>query len=66
MEIGLLNIIKRRYLTPEIKYGNINKMEPIRMDQVFLINIIMCCGIITALVAFVIEKIIYVCKLKLL
>jgi len=65
MEAGLLKIIKHRWLTSKIENDKVNKMEPIRMDQVLLMNIIMCCGVIAALIILVIEKIVYARKLKL-
>lgn len=64
MEVGLLDALKDRYLEPRIKPNNDNTPQPIEMHQVSLVIAMMCCGMIIAIIVFIIEKIIFVYKLK--
>jgi hypothetical protein len=64
-EAGFLKIIKRHWLISKIKSYKINKMEAIRMDQVLLMNIVIRCDVMAALLILAIEKIVHARKLKL-
>ncbi|XP_011069007.1 PREDICTED: glutamate receptor ionotropic, kainate 5-like [Acromyrmex echinatior] len=65
MEIGLLNVLKKRWLENGFKYyAEDETPKPIELHQVSLIIAVMCCGAIIALIIFIIEKIIFTYKLK--
>ncbi|KAG5324290.1 GRIK4 protein, partial [Pseudoatta argentina] len=60
MEIGLLNVLKKRWLESGFKYYSEDETpKPIELHQVSLIIAVMCCGTIIALIIFIIEKILY-------
>lgn len=66
MEVGLWDMLKDRWLQRKYKGNKNNKTtEVIELDQVALIIIMMCCGIIIAFIILIIEKIVYAYKLKL-
>ncbi|KYM99095.1 putative glutamate receptor [Cyphomyrmex costatus] len=66
MEIGLLNVLKKRWLENNFKhyYAEDDTPKPIELHQVSLIIAVMCCGTIIALIILIIEKIIFAYKLK--
>ncbi|KAL6262694.1 hypothetical protein P5V15_005487 [Pogonomyrmex californicus] len=63
-EIGLWDVLKDRWLNEKFLPKD-DELKGIGMDQIFLIILMMCCGIIIALLIFVIEKIVYAYKFKL-
>ncbi|XP_067210340.1 uncharacterized protein [Linepithema humile] len=61
MEVGLLDALKNRYLEPRIKQNyDDNLPKPIEIYQVSLVIAVICCGMIIAIIVFIIEKIIFV------
>ncbi|KAG5342851.1 GLRK protein, partial [Acromyrmex charruanus] len=64
-EIGLWNALTYRWLNEKHQYYDYNlKQEAIGIDQVSLIILIMCCGMIIAFIIFIIEKIVYAYKYR--
>ncbi|XP_072759610.1 glutamate receptor ionotropic, NMDA 2A-like [Anoplolepis gracilipes] len=63
MEVGLWDGLKERWLTSQIQ-DTIKKTEAIRMDQVALVIVVMCCGTVIAFTILIIEIIVYTYKLK--
>ncbi|XP_011705679.1 PREDICTED: uncharacterized protein LOC105460889 [Wasmannia auropunctata] len=61
-EVGLWKALTERWMAQKRERHENMTMEPIEMDQVILIILIMCCGTIMAIIIFIIEKIVY--KLK--
>ncbi|XP_012535461.2 uncharacterized protein LOC105836163 [Monomorium pharaonis] len=64
-EVGLWKALKHRWLTNIHQHSSSKIIEAIRIDQVSLIILMMCCGIIIAVIIFIIEKIVYAYKQKL-
>lgn len=65
MEVGLWDMLKDRWLERKYKNtNNVNTTEVIELDQVALIIIMLCCGIIIAFIILIIEKIVYAYKFK--
>lgn len=65
MEVGLLRLLKNRWLKNGIKQNyDDTAPQPIEIYQVSLIIAVMCCGAIIASIILLIEKIVFVCKLK--
>ncbi|XP_018364598.1 PREDICTED: glutamate receptor ionotropic, kainate 5-like [Trachymyrmex cornetzi] len=65
MEIGLLSVLKKRWLENGFKYyAEDETPKPIELHQVSSIIAVMCCGTIIALIIFIIETIIFSYKLK--
>jgi len=59
-EVGLWDVLVERLLTDKrLNKNHVVTTEAIRMDQVSLIILIMCCGMITAFVIFIIENVVY-------
>ncbi|XP_072759176.1 uncharacterized protein [Anoplolepis gracilipes] len=64
-EVGLLNVLKDRWLGQNIKQDfDDNNPQPIELYQVSLVITVLCCGMIIAFIIFIIEKIVFVYKLK--
>ncbi|KYN22206.1 PREDICTED: uncharacterized protein LOC108759295 [Trachymyrmex cornetzi] len=65
-EVGLWNALTYRWLNEKRQYCDYYnfKQEAIGIDQVSLIILIMCCGIIIAFIIFIIEKIVYAYKYR--
>lgn len=64
-EVGLWDALVDRMLEEKRKNNyDVVTTEAIGIDQVFLIILILCCGIVLALIIFIIEKVVYACKLK--
>lgn len=64
-EVGLLNILKDRWLERGIKQNyDDDTPQPIEIYQVSLVIAVLCCGIIIAFIIFIIEKIVFVYKIK--
>lgn len=64
-EVGLLNVLKDRWLGQGIKQNYDDKTpQPIEIYQVSVVIAVLCCGIIIAFIIFIIEKIVFVYKLK--
>lgn len=63
-EVGLWTALVKRTLRNTSPYQNDIKAEAIGLDQVSLIILMMCCGMITAFIIFVLEKIVYAYKRK--
>ncbi|XP_039315004.1 uncharacterized protein LOC120359820 [Solenopsis invicta] len=64
-EVGLWDALTDRWLRERHQHDDITTLEAIGMNQVSLIILIMCCGVIIAFVIFIIEKIVYAYKCKL-
>ncbi|XP_070155501.1 glutamate receptor 2-like [Polyergus mexicanus] len=65
MEVGLWDALVNRWLEKKFQdNNNVKTMDAIGMDQVVLVNAMMCCGAIIAFIILVIEKIVYAYKLK--
>ncbi|XP_011633414.1 uncharacterized protein LOC105424724 [Pogonomyrmex barbatus] len=66
MEVGLLNILKDRWLEQNIEenHQNNGEIRSIEIQQVSLVIAVICCGAITALIILIIENIVFVYKLK--
>ncbi|KAL6262696.1 hypothetical protein P5V15_005489 [Pogonomyrmex californicus] len=62
-EIGFWDVLRDRWLYERLSLRS-EIPEAIGMDQVFLIILMMCCGVIIALIIFVIEKLMYAYKFK--
>lgn len=62
-EVGLWDILMDRWLKKNKKYYSV-KAEGIGIDQVFLIIVMMCYGMIIAFIILIIEKIVFAYKLK--
>jgi len=59
-EVGLWNVLVDRLLADkQLNKNHVVITEAIGMDQVSLIILIMCCGMIIAFVIFIIEKVVY-------
>lgn len=64
-EVGLLNILRDRWLRQKDKQNyDDNTPQPIEIYQVSLIIAVLCCGMIIAFIIFIIEKIVFIYKLK--
>lgn len=64
-EVGLWTMLMERWLTDQNQYNTYEvKAEGIELDQVSLVISILCIGITTALIIFIIEKIVYTYKHK--
>lgn len=65
MEVGLWDVLEDRWLERKFQdNSNVKIMDAIGMDQVVLVNAVMCCGAIVAFIILIIEKIVYAYKLK--
>lgn len=65
MEVGLWDILQERWLERKHKdNNNVHTTEVIELDQVALIIIMLCCGIIISFIILIIEKIVYAYKFK--
>lgn len=64
-EVGLLNLLRERWLIQKDKQNyDDNTPQPIEINQVSLIIAVLCCGMIIAFIIFIIEKIVFIYKLK--
>ncbi|KAM0730571.1 Glutamate receptor ionotropic, kainate 4 [Formica fusca] len=64
-EIGLLNMLKNRWLGQKIKQNYDDEAsQPIEIYQVSLVIAVLCCGMIIAVIIFIIEKVVFAYKLK--
>ncbi|XP_018399298.1 PREDICTED: uncharacterized protein LOC108777015 [Cyphomyrmex costatus] len=63
-EVGMWKALTYRWVNHKPRYYDIVVQEAIGIDQVFLIILIICCGMITAFIILIIEKIVYVYKHK--
>ncbi|XP_011165372.2 uncharacterized protein LOC105199807 [Solenopsis invicta] len=61
-EVGLWNALTDRWLIEKYRYTRLIRTRAIRFDQVSLIILMFFCGVITALIIFIIEKIVYTCE----
>jgi len=52
-------LVERLLEDKQLNKNHVVTTEAIVMDQVYLIILIMCCGMITAFVIFIIEKVVY-------
>lgn len=64
MEVGLLDALQDRYLEPRVKRDDNDTPQPIEIYQVSIVFIILCCGMVIAIIVFIIEKIVFVYKPK--
>ncbi|XP_029178220.1 LOW QUALITY PROTEIN: uncharacterized protein LOC114946004 [Nylanderia fulva] len=65
-EVGLIDVLKNRWLEQGSDEHNCNDNipQPIELYQVSLVIAVLCCGIIIAFIIFIIEKIVFVYKIK--
>lgn len=65
MEVGLWDAQVDRWLEKKFQdNNNVKTTDAIGMDQVVLVNAVMCCGAIIAFIILIIEKIVYAYKVK--
>ncbi|XP_071625819.1 uncharacterized protein [Temnothorax longispinosus] len=64
-EVGLWNELVDRWLTEKSQRHNNANIEPIGIEQVSLVILMMCCGMITAFIILIIEKIVYAYRRRL-
>lgn len=65
MEVGLWDALVDRWLEQKFQdNSNVKAIDAIGMDQVVLVNAVMCCGVIIAFIILIIEKIVHAYKLK--
>jgi len=68
METGLLNIITNRFAKQETGANfkqDDDTLQPIKIQQVSLVIVAACFGIIIALIIFIIENIVFIYKTNL-
>lgn len=63
-EVGLWTALVNRLSRDTNLYQNNIRAEAIGLDQVSLIVLMMCCGMITAFIIFTLEKVVYAYKRK--
>lgn len=63
-EVGLWQVLMDRWLIEKNRHHNDVKAEAIKIEQMSLVISMMCCGMITAFIIFIIEKIVYAYKLS--
>ncbi|XP_024876476.1 uncharacterized protein LOC112457563 isoform X1 [Temnothorax curvispinosus] len=64
-EVGLWDALVDRWLMEKSERHNNANVEAIGIDQVSLVILMMCCGMITAFIIFMIEKIVYAYQRRL-
>ncbi|XP_071625817.1 uncharacterized protein [Temnothorax longispinosus] len=64
-EVGLWSVLIDRWWTEESEHRYNAKVKTIKIEQVSLIILIMCCGMITSFIILLIEKIVYAYQRRL-
>ncbi|XP_071625818.1 glutamate receptor 2-like [Temnothorax longispinosus] len=64
-EVGLWDELVDRWLTEESERHYNAKVKAIKIEQVSLVILMMCCGMITAFIILIIEKIVYAYQRRL-